>query len=282
LLTFEVVVRNGSFAKAADELNVTPSAISHQIKSLESFFEIKLLDRDCHSLIPTADGEALYQDIAGALALVRKGVAHLKAAASKAPVGVSIRPHFAMKWLLPRLHSTDRSNLDFDLNFHHTNSFADFNDPNINLSIEWRHQDNIPENAVLLLPANLTPACHPSLIEGIENPEDPSILEKFILLHESDDETWRSWLGFAGYAKLQPQRNEYYDDTNVRQQAAIEGLGFALVCPELIQDDIRAGRLICPFAPLLNTYSYYLIFPPDRMERPNARKFVDWLLKQKP
>ncbi|RVU32206.1 MULTISPECIES: LysR family transcriptional regulator [Neptunomonas] len=277
LLVFEAVTRNCSFTKAAEELNVTQSAISHQVKNLEEFFSIKLLDRSGPVIALTEEGQILYQDLSEAMSLVRRGVGRVKAKTAISPIGISVRPHFAMKWLSPRLSGTQ---FGFDFRFYHSNSAADFSDSDIHLSIEWLHVSQVPSNAHLLVEGRLTPACHPDLLEGLEDTQSPALLERFALLHETDATSWREWLTMVGHSELQPLRNEYYSDTNVRQQAAIEKLGFALVCPELVAEDIRKGRLVCPFRHNLPSYSYYLIVPDDRMNISKVRTFVSWLKEQ--
>ncbi len=276
LLVFEAVTRNGSFTKAAAELNVTQSAVSHQIKNLEDYFCVKLLDRSGSSIVLTEEGEILYKDLSEAMDLLRRGVSSLKASTSLAPMGISVRPHFSMKWLSPHLQN---ANFGFDFRFYHSNHAADFANSDIQASIEWLHHSEVPEGAQLLVEGNLTPACHPSMLEHIGS-RSPEILQHFVLLHETDATGWKEWLTLAGQPGLQPQKNEYYSDTNVRQQAAIEKLGFALVCPELASDDIAAGRLVCPFDIHLSSYAYYLIVPEDRMNISRVRTFVDWLLNE--
>ena len=274
LLVFEAVTRNKSFTKAADELNVTQSAISHQVRNLEDYFNTKLLDRSGASIALTEEGEILYKDLSASMALLRRGVSSLKANLALTPIGISVRSHFALKWLSSRLRDAEFA---YDFRFFHSNEPADFSNADLHVSIEWLHLAEVPDNARLLVAGNLTPACHPSLLEGIEDSSDPRLLQQFALLHETDVTSWQEWLQLAGADDLVPLRNEYYSDTNVRQQAAIEKQGFALVCPELIADDIAAGKLVCPFQQQLESYSYYLIVPEDRMNIAKVRDFVHWL-----
>lgn len=196
LLVFETVTRNGSFTRAAEELNVTQSAISHQIKNLEDYFSVKLLDRNGPSVALTQEGEILYTDLSQAMALLRRGVSNLKATTSVAPVGISIRPHFALKWLSPRLNHTD---FGFDFRFYHSNDSADFNDADIQISIEWLHESEVPDGAKLLVNGRLTPGCHPDLLNELADPVDPQSLEKFVLLHETDATAWDEWFQLAGF-----------------------------------------------------------------------------------
>ncbi|MGB1237956.1 MAG: LysR family transcriptional regulator [Pseudomonadales bacterium] len=274
LLVFEAVIRNRSFTRAADELSVTQSAISHQIKNLEDYFSAKLIDRSGPSIALTADGEILYRDLSASMALLRRSVSNLKANLARTPVGISVRSHFALKWLSAKLREAD---FNFDFRFYHSNEPADFTNPDLHVSIEWLHLSEVPDNALLLVEGNLTPVCNPSLLEGVDEPITPALLQRFALLHENDVTSWHEWLQLAGAPDLQPKRNEFYSDTNVRQQAAIEKQGFALACPALIEDDLTQGRLVCPFEQQLNSYSYYLIAPQDRLNIPRVRDFVYWL-----
>ena len=276
LQAFEAAARIGSFTQAARELNVTQSAISHQIRNLESFFGVPLFTRDGAGPVLTREGRQLFRGVTEAFALLEHSVADLKSAQIGIPVGLLVRPHFAMKWLAPRLVDFWRHHPGFDLRFQHSDQPADFSDASLHVSIEWCHRDSVSENARLLLGGDLTPACHPSLGEL----SDPADLAGHTLLHERDETSWRAWLDLAGVPDLEPARKEFYEDTNVRQQAAIEGEGFALVCPTLVEDDLAAGRLTCPFDLRLETYGYYLVVPPDRLRVAHVRTFVDWILEQ--
>ena len=274
LLAFEAVARNGSFTKAAEELSVTQSAVSHQIRKLEEYFSTQLLDRSGYRMNLTEDGEILFTDLTASMMLMRRSINNLKNKSSRAVVGLSVRPHFAMKWLSPRLR---QANFNFDFHFHHTNKMADFSNPDIHASIEWLHQDHVPENAHLLVNGNLTPACNPEILKTLDKPVVPEDLKHYTLLHEAETLSWEEWLKLAGEPDLEAARNIFYSDTNVRQQAAVEKLGFALVCPELVQDDISARVLTCPFEEYLDSYAYYLIVPEDRMELQKVRQFVRWI-----
>ena len=277
LLVFEAVTRNSSFTRAAEELNVTQSAISHQIRNLEDYFSVKLLDRTGPGIALTPEGEILYADLSEAMALLRRGVSNLKASTSIAPLGISIRSHFAMKWLSPRLGTID---FNSDFRFYHCNESADFSNADLQIAIEWLHKSEVPDHAQLLVEGRLTPACHPLLLENFSDPTDLELLKNFVWLHENDTTAWGEWLMLAGKPTLKPVRNEYYSDTNVRQQSVMDKQGFALVCPELVQDDIAAGRMVCPFDIHLDSYSYYLVIPPDRMNIAKVRTFVQWLNQQ--
>lgn len=277
LVAFEAVARLRSFSKAAKELHVTQPAVSYQIKALEEYFDLCLIDRSGPKLAPSYEGELLYQDLTEAIQIMQRGVSRLRANISSQAIGISVRSHFAYKWLSPNLSD---SNFDFDIRFLHSNESVDFLDPNIDVSIEWLHHSEVTSDAIFLLSGNLTPACHPELLVSTDDPSDIASLRRAVLLQETDTRAWDEWLAEAGYAGLQPLRNEYYGDTNVRQHAAAEKRGFALIVPMLMAEEISSGQLVCPFSVQLDTFAYYLRVPEDRRRKRNVRAFVEWITRR--
>ena len=276
LQVFESVARYQSVTQAAQELNVTQSAVSHQIRNLEDFLQTRLFDRNGPKLSLSDDGHLLYHDLSQAITLIKHSVGALRAAHQPETIGVTVRSHFAMNWLSRRVVELSTLYPDLNLHFNHSNTPADFSDPSIHASIEWRRIDEVQAHMRLLFCGNLTPACHPDLLHtpGLKIPAD---LAHHTLLHESDESVWWEWLRLAGVPRIQPKRKVFYEDTNVRQQSAVAGAGVALVCPELVADDLAAGRLVLPFDIVLDTWSYYLIIPPDRLMIPNVRRFANWI-----
>ena len=281
LRAFEAVARHESFTRAAQELAVSQSAVSHQIRNLEGFLRTRLFERSGLTLALTQEGQTLYAGLRQAFALIRQSVADVQAEVEASPLGISLKPHFALKWLAPRLARFWQVNPGLDLRFFHTNQPADFADPQVHVSIEWRHGEAAGPECILLVEGALTPACHPALLAGPRALRTPADLGHHTLLHETDDKSWLEWLAKAGEPGLDPAHKQFYEDTNVRQQAAIEGQGVALVCPRLAADDLAAGRLACPFDIRLDSYSYYLVVPPNRLDVPNVRKFVNWLMRER-
>ena len=280
LLAFETVIRHRSFTRAASELGVTQSAVSHQLRNLEDDLGLKLLDRGTSGVVPSADGERLFRDVGEAMNLLRLALDEVRETQRTRPVGVQIRSHFALKWLAPRLVEFWQRHPGFDLHFRHSNAPGDFSDPNLHVSIEWCSRDTSPENSMDLRIGGLTPACHPGFLKGENALFQPSDLISHVLLHESDDVCWREWLTLAGIPNLCAARNEFYEDTNVRQQAALEGEGVALVTPSLIKDELGAGQLVLPFDLTLESYSYHLVVPADRLINPAARQFSNWIKRE--
>lgn len=280
LHAFEVVARKKSFALAAKELGVTASAVSHQVRNLEQFLGVELLWRSGADISMTEEGRTLCDYLGPAFSLIREGSAGVAARTGAVPLGVSLRPHFATRWLGRRMGKLWRKLPGLDIRFLHSNDPADFSDPTIHLSIEWLHVDAVPDHARLVWAGNLTPACSPELVKGSSKLEAPADLANHKLLHEIDERSWREWLAMTGCESLQSAGKLFYQDTNVRHRAVLAGEGVALVCPTLIEDDLRDGLLVRPFDAVLDTYAYYLVVPPGRLEIPAVKPFVDWLLEE--
>ena len=278
LKTFEAVARHGSFTRGAEELGVTQSAASHQVRRLEDDLGTSLFDRRGGQLTLTPAGKLLRSGVQDGFAMIGRAVDSVRANKAGRPFGLQVRPHFALKWLAPRLVRLWQKLPGFDLRLHHSNFPADFSDRSLDLAIEWLHEAAAKPNATLLLPGRLTPACHPDLARG--GPLAPRDLEAFPLLHEADEGSWQDWLAAAGVPDLKADRNHYYDDTNVRQEAATKGEGFALVCPALVEEELAAGLLVCPFDIHLETYAYYVVVPNHSVDSPATRMVRRWLIEE--
>lgn len=280
LRAFEAAARFESFSRAAQELNVTQSAVSHQVRNLEACLEVRLFERGNGALTLTEAGRSLFKELNIAFKHIDQGIANLKASQEQSVIGVSLNPHFALRWLAPRLGRFWRLRPGFVLRFVHNYEHADFSDPQIHISVEWRHDSEQSPGARLLIPGALTPACSPSILTGAKALNTPGDLKNHSLLHGRGQRAWREWLALAGVPELSPVFDEVYEDTNVRLQAAVEGEGVALVFPEMVADEIDSGRLVCPFDTRLTTYSYYVVTPKSRFDNRNVRRFQRWLLSE--
>ena len=278
LRAFEAVARNGSFTLAASEIGVTQPAISYQICNLEQDLHAKLFIRGTQPPQLTPIGETLYSKLTLGLDLVRQSVESVKAEIKGTPLGVSMKPHFAFRWFAPRMERFHNEQAAKEIHFIHSNAPANFSKGDIHVSIEFLRQDEAGEDSLLLFNGDLTPACSPALLQGESPIRTPADLARHTLLHESSERTWPEWLTLAGVPDLRPVRKEFYDDTNVRQQAAMEGVGIALVCPRLVAEDMEAGLLVCPFELRLRTYAYFVLVAPEKRELQMVRSFINWLL----
>ena len=268
------------FSRAAEELSVSPSAVSHQILGLEEELGVRLFRRDRRQLALTTPGQRLAYAAGETLTRLCEAVEEVRDEVQATPLTVSLRPYFALKWLSPRLGRFWQCHPDVELKLYHTNRPANFAAQDIDLAIEWRPSTAVNSNTVKLVEGDLTPVCHPDLLGGDPPLREPTDLAHHVLLHEENDDRWADWLTLAGVEGLSPRQHVVIDDTNVRTQAAIDGQGVELGCPALIGDDLAAGRLAQPFETRLELFNYYLTAPPRARERAEVRAFRDWLIAE--
>lgn len=284
LLAFEAAGRLESFLAAAEELNVTPSAISHQIRLLEDFAGTALFRRGVRQVALTAAGRA-------ALPAVRRGFDEFQAALaavgrhrSAQPLIVSVVPSLAVKWLIPRL---DRFPGAARVHLVATRERADLLAGEADIAIRFGMGDYPGLDVVRLFDETVTPICAPKWLKGRRALKTPKDLARVPLLH--DDAVnfdplapdWKSWLAAAGHPGISADRGQRFASSEHVLEAAIAGAGVALGRRSLAADDIAAGRLVAPFdLTLLLQPAFYLLTAPDRTAAPEIAPFRAWLLKE--
>ena len=278
LKAFEAAGRHLSFTKAATELHVTQSAISHQVKMLEEDLGVRMFLRDGSKLVLTPDAAQLLPILTNLFAQMACAVDSVRISGKHKPVNVVLRPYFAQKWLIPRLEQFWAAHPDVNLELVHSTALPDF--AHASLGIVWI--DSVPPDweAVELVNGDMTPVCSPQMLRRYSRPITPQDLAHEILLDEAKPENWDAWLALAGVPGLQPRRRISIDDTNVRVRAARDGQGFVMTTLALLQHELAAGELVAPFQHSLRRYSYYLVYPKQTLIRREVRQFVDWVVGQ--
>lgn len=275
LRAFEAAARHANVTRAAAELNVTQSAVSHQIRALERHLGVALFRRTGSGLALTEAGRKLADVARDSFRRLDAGLAEIRGTKAATRVTVALRPYFAVKWLAPRLARFWQAAPGVELRLIHTTAAADFSTDEIDVAIEWRAAPRPDADSAVLMQCDLVPIVSPRLSgrRGLKHPDD---LARFTILHEEDRSNWRRWCQLAGIAAESGAQHLIVDDTNVRLQAAIDGQGVALGCPELVADDVRAKRLAIPFKLRLERYAYYLVTPTNRPLNDAAARFRDW------
>jgi LysR family glycine cleavage system transcriptional activator len=275
LRAFEAAARHANVTRAAAELNVTQSAVSHQIRGLERHLGVALFRRTGSGLALTESGRKLADVARDSFRRLDAGLAEIRGTKAATRVTVALRPYFAVKWLAPRLARFWQAAPGVELRLIHTTAAADFAADEIDVAIEWRAAPRVDADCAVLMQCDLVPIVSPRLI-GRRNLRHPDDLARFTILHEEDRSNWRRWCQLAGIAPESGAQHLIVDDTNVRLQAAIDGQGVALGCPELVTDDVRAKRLAIPFPLRLARYAYYLVTPTNHPLNEAAARFRDW------
>ncbi|MGV6875236.1 transcriptional regulator GcvA [Pseudochelatococcus sp. B33] len=278
LKAFEAAARHLSFTRGAEALNVTQSAISHQVKLLEDYMGKPLFQRSPSGLSLTETGSALYGSVRDAFDMIAVAVDEAKSEPWNNVITIILRPLLSSNWLSPRLSRFYELHPDCKIRLNHTNGTVDFDSDDFDIAI-LAGDGNWPDVDVeFLMPCGLTPVCSPTLCGNDGKPQQLSDLRTNTLLHEGTYGNWLRWLALAGDASLGSRRHVFIDDTNVRIHAAINGQGVALSNPQLLAAEIEKGDLVAPFDTMLTNYDYYVVY--RRKANREIRIFKDWLFEQ--
>jgi len=286
LRAFEAAARHLSFTRAAAELNVTPAAVSHQVKALEALLEVSLFRRLTRALRLTDAGQAALPAISQGFDKLTQGVEQIRAHGAGRELTVSVSPAFGAMWLVPRLERFRSRHPEIEIRIDGTDRLVDLARDDVDVAIRYGPGGYTGVQVDRLFGQVNTPVCSPALLEGKHPLRVPDDLRYHTLLHidwKDAEASWRMWLKAAGLHDIEPTRGPRFSQENMAVQAAIDGQGVALVGDRLVADDLAAGRLVRPFDPGLCTplsFSYYLLCAADNAGLPKVAAFRDWLLEE--
>jgi LysR family glycine cleavage system transcriptional activator len=275
---FEAAARHLSFTRAAEELNVTQAAISHQIKGLEDVLGVPLFRRLNRALMLTEAGQSYLPPLRDALDQIADATARLKAADSGGALTISTLASFAAKWLVPRLPRFQERHPEIDVLISTTPQMVDFTQQDVDAAIRFGRGGWGGVRADRLLTEDIFPVCAPSLLDGSKPLLKPEDLSGFTLLHDDFLYGWTMWLQAVGAQGVDATRGTRFTDSALVLQAAMAGQGVALARRVLAADDLDAGRLVSPFdISLPSELAYYFVAPPRYFERPKVAAFYHWV-----
>ncbi|SFE03211.1 DNA-binding transcriptional regulator, LysR family [Sulfitobacter brevis] len=279
LLAFEAVARLGSATLAAAELSLTQSAVSRQIKTLEEQLGLTLFHRQGRQLVPSQAGQDYVVDVRDILN--RLAQASLKARTN--PLGgslnLAILPAFGMHWLAPRLRDFAQAHPEVTVNLStRLHPFA-FASSAFDAAIHFGHEDWPGVQYLPLMPERVVPVCSPELLTApIADPQD--MLNHPLLHLETRPKGWARWLGALGITDT-PPTGMVFDQFSTMAQAAIHGLGVALLPVFFAEPYLRDGKLVLASAQTTQSIgSYYLVWPDDRDESAALKSFRTWLASE--
>ena len=280
LRAFEAAARHLSFTLAASELNVTQTAISHQIRRLEEELGIRLFIRQNRALALTPEARDYLPGVRAAFNDLRLATDRLLRKDDDKVLTVSTIASLAAKWLLPRLTDFQESHPGIDVRITTSTSLVDFQRDNVDAAIRYGRGQWPGVRADWLMADELFPVCSPSLLQGDKPLRTPGDLKDHVLLHTNNSDDWRLWLTAAGLATgMSQQPGITFDMTFMTVQAAIDGMGVAMGRTSYVQDDIAKGRLVVPFRIALpSNAGFYLVSPDGRRESAKLAAFRQWLI----
>ncbi len=284
LRAFEAVARHLSVTKAADELAVTPAAVSHQIKTIEDHLEIELFQRTKGILLLTDAGQAILPGIRDGFESLQAAIEQIDNLGDAGVLTISVAPSFAAKWLLPRLERFQSKYPEIDVRVGASMALTDFHSDGVDLAIRYgagRYPDLHCER---LLEETVFPVCSPKLLKGKQRLDAVSALKDQTLLHDDspDDDpscpSWTMWLKAAGASDIDGTRGPRFNQSSLVVEAAALGRGVALAKASLAAADLAEGRLIKPFGTAVPVdFAYWLVCPEPKLALRKVALFADWL-----
>lgn len=282
LRAFEAAARHLSFARAADELHVTPAAVSQQIKALEAELGIVLFQRGPH-LTLSARAQDVLAEISEGFDSLERATARLRCVRQDGPLVVSMPPTFAARWLIPRLERFHAAHPGIDLRLMTTPRLVDFATEDVDGAVRYGSGRYAGLDAILLKSEMVLPVAVPSLAEKLKTPADlltVPLLHNQAMNWDSGHPDWIRWLTDNGVEVPRNPTIRSFNDATLLIEAVTAGLGVALTWRGMIREDLRSGRLVAPFPGRWLKHAYYLVSPPWRRTNQSWSAFRDWILAE--
>jgi len=280
---FEAAARLESFAAAAEELRVTPPAISHQIRLLEREVGLALFHRIHRSVHLTDAGRAYAETIGEAFGLIEAATRDIDRTTKADILTIHSAPSFATQWLMPRLSRFSLLHPDTDVRLNAAVATVDLGAGEADFAI--RYGTFLPAQGVAVAPfpeETFVVACTPSLARGKRPIRKPADIERHTLIYsEINLVTWRNWLDGKGLGHIQTTRGPRFDRTFMAVNAAVDGLGIVLESRMMLQREVDAGRLVLPLGqegPRLVCHS--LLYLKSKANLPKIKAFREWLMAE--
>ena len=282
LQVFEAAARHLSFTRAAAELNVTQTAVSHQIRRLEEQLGLRLFIRQNRALTLTPEARDWLPAVSAAFQDLRTATERMLRGPRDTVLTVSSMVSIAAKWLVPRLAGFQEACPEIEVRIATGTRLVDFHREDVDLAIRYGRGHWPGLRADWLMAEEIFPVCAPALINGpnpLRRPED--LIDHTLLLVEMSIDEWRLWFTAAGLPfSLAAHHVMRFDDRLMALHAAIDGLGVTMGRSRVIDDDLAAGRLVAPFEAfhLPSEAGYYVVCPEETAASPKIARFRDWLL----
>lgn len=299
LRAFEAAARHLSFQKAAEELHVTPAAISHQVKGLEEHLGVQLFRRGNRALELTDAARLCLPKLQEGFDCLREAVERLLSEKDTTTLEVRVAPSLAAKWLMPRLHRFISAHPDIDVRIAADSQLIDVSERSsagkehgtpagdADLCIRFGAGHYFGYRVDKLFDVSLLPMCSPKLLEGEHPLRTPDDLRHHTLLHDDvvyfdrGASNWEVWLEAADVKNVDAARGAHFNHTALALEAAADGSGVVLATPVVAAADLASGRLVRPFAlSLPSDFAYYAISPETRADAPAVARFREWLFEE--
>lgn len=282
LRAFEVAARHGSIKLAAEELNVTPGAVSRHVQYLEEYFGLQLFERRNRELELTPAGQTYLASLTDAFGRIDEATRQLTERKRRDRLHIWSSITFTMRWLVPRLPSFHLDNPGLDVAFTTSLAPLDFTADKVDVAIRARPIEGDRLTSVMLFETDLLPVCSKEFLAACKPFTEARDVLRHTRIHSAiraDD--WAKWLRFAGIKGVDAYAGITFESSSLGYRAAQDGLGIALAQKALIADDLAKGRLVVALdLPLKGEAKYYMTFRRDQKQTRHRAQFQSWLLEQ--
>jgi LysR family transcriptional regulator, glycine cleavage system transcriptional activator len=290
LRAFEAAARHLSLTKAALELHVTASALSHQIRGLEDYLGVKLFVRRVRSIALTPAGKQLYPGLQTGFIQIRDAVAGLSPAGDDRVLVISTPPGLTAKWLAPRLYRFSSAYPEIDARVSSSLDAANFVDDGVDVALRSLRADAVSDAELVidkLIELTIIPVCSPKLIEQHGPFATAAALTRVPLIHDdslvkgADAPNWADWFEAAGAGRVDVSHGLRFNSADHAIDATVEGAGVLLTYDFLAHDALRSGRLVLAFPLTLRSgRGYFFVCPQKQQDRPKVRAFRAWVKRE--
>ena len=281
LRVFEAAARHLSFTKAAEELNVTQAAVSHQIKKLEDYLQTPLFLRLNRSIELTKQGAVFVGPLTQAFDIMATATAMLDESKIPKTINIATFDSIAANWLAPRIRNFQALWEDVSIKVITRNRHFDFTGREVDVEIRYGDGNWPGLHAIKITNENIFPVCSPEYLAKFEGDLPSHRISEMDLIHDELIMGWSDWLEAADVSGIDANKGLKYNHSHIVQQAAVNGEGVALGRGLLVADAISDGKLVKPFnVQIMSQFSYYLVFPKELLEQPWVISFRDWLMTE--
>lgn len=283
LRAFEAAARHLSFKEAAAELSVTPTAVSHHVRTLETALGVKLFERHPRHIELTTYGRQLYPVLREGFDSFADAISQLRSRKVRTVVTLSATVAFTARWLAPRVPAFHRDHPGMDLRLHASDETVDLRSGVADAAIRFGRGKYEGLAAEPLFEDAFAPACSPGLkLRGPRDLAKQTMIHFEWRRHRSENATWNRWLQVVGLPKLAPKADLIFTDESQAIQAAIAGHGVALLSRALITEELARGTLVQPFGPMLpmNGYRYDFVYLPANQDSARIAALRAWIRKE--
>jgi len=279
LRAFEATARHLSVKNAAQELCVTPGAVSQMLKALELHLGTKLFQRVNRGIFLTDAGQGYLPPIRNAFRQITEASRRVAISADTGILTVSVTPFFAAAWLVPRLKSFQDAHPDIDLQVVSSNALVDFARDGVDVAVRHGLGRYPGLRSERIVAVEVMPVASPALVARHGQPASAADLVRWPHVHDAERKGWHLWFQAQGIDDITAPRGPAFDDSSLLLQAVLAGQGAGLLPAAMVALDLAQGRLAkLANVTLLEAFAYYLVYPEDGHERPKIAAFRTWIL----